>query len=205
MFIRAYLRASTTDQNAERAREELSAFATEHGHTIASYYVENVSGTTLERPELLRLLDDALEGDVLLLEQVDRLTRLKDDDWQSLKRLIEDKGLLVVSKDLPTSYQALHATEGSDFMGSMLKAINSMMMDMLAAIARKDYDDRRKRQAQGIKQAIDNGKYQGRVADHKRHQRVLELRECGHSLNDVAKLSGYSKATVCRILASAKE
>jgi DNA invertase Pin-like site-specific DNA recombinase len=36
---------------------------------------------------------------------------------------------------------------------SMLKAINNMMMDMLAAIARKDYQDRRRRQAEGIKKA----------------------------------------------------
>ncbi|MFP2770411.1 recombinase family protein [Oceanisphaera sp. KMM 10153] len=204
MFVRAYLRASTEDQNAERARAELTAFAKEHGHAVASYYVENVSGATLDRPELQRLLADAQPGDVLLLEQVDRLTRLKDEDWQQLKRQIEDKGLSVVAKDLPTSYQAFDVKDGHDFMRSMLKAINTMMLDMLAAIARKDYEDRRKRQSQGIQQAKDEGKYQGRKADAKRHQKVIELRGAGHSLNDVAKLTGYSKATVCRILAQGK-
>lgn len=67
MFIRAYLRASTDDQNAERAKEELTAFAAEYGHKVASYYIENVSGASLERPELQRLLSDAQSGDVLLL------------------------------------------------------------------------------------------------------------------------------------------
>lgn len=205
MFVRAYLRASTDDQNAERAREELTAFAEEHGKRIASYYVENVSGATLDRPELQRLLNDSQPGDILLLEQVDRLTRLKDEDWQRLKRQIEDKGLSVVAKDLPTSYQAFDVKEGQDFMQSMLKAINTMMLDMLAAIARKDYEDRRKRQGQGIQKAKQEGKYRGRQADSKRHRRVIELRDAGHTLNDIAKLSGYSKATVCRVLADAKE
>jgi len=205
MFVRAYLRASTEDQNAERAKEELTAFALEHGHRIASYYVENVSGATLDRPELQRLLGEAQPGDILLLEQVDRLTRLKEADWQRLKRQIEDKGLSVVAKDLPTSYQAYDVQEGQDFMRSMLKAINTMMLDMLAAIARKDYEDRRKRQAQGIAQAKQEGKYRGRQADAKRYQKVLELRDARHTLNDIAKLTGYSKATVCRILAQEQE
>jgi DNA invertase Pin-like site-specific DNA recombinase len=32
----------------------------------------------------------------------------------------------------------------------MFDALNSMLLDMLAAIARKDYEDRRRRQSQGI-------------------------------------------------------
>jgi len=205
MFIRAYLRASTDDQNAARAKEELIKFAEERGHTIASFYIENVSGSTLERPELHRLLEGSQEGDVLLLEQVDRLTRLKDSDWQLLKRRIEDKGLLIVAQDLPTSYQLLSRTDDSDFMNSMFKAINSMLLDMLAAVARKDFEDRRRRQQQGIAKAKSEHKYAGRKADDKRHQLVIEYRAKNHSLNEVAKLTGYSKATVCRILADAKE
>ncbi len=39
----------------------------------------------------------------------------------------------------------------------MIKAINNMMMDMLAAISRKDYEDRRRRQKQGIEKAKKEG------------------------------------------------
>ena len=35
----------------------------------------------------------------------------------------------------------------------MLRAVNNMMLDMLAAIARKDYEDRRRRQMEGITSA----------------------------------------------------
>ncbi len=44
----------------------------------------------------------------------------------------------------------------------MFGAINGMMLDMLAAIARKDYENRRKRQPQGIAKAMADGLYGGR-------------------------------------------
>ncbi|WP_455566954.1 recombinase family protein [Psychrobacter sanguinis] len=62
MFIRAYLRASTKDQDANRAKDELIVFAREHGHKIAAFYTENGSGAMLERPQLMQLIDDASFG-----------------------------------------------------------------------------------------------------------------------------------------------
>lgn len=85
-------------------------------------------------------------GDVILIEQVDRLTRLDDAGWETLRKQITDKQLAIVSLDLPTSHLALSSTVSDDFTRSMLKAVNGMMLDMLAAIARKDYEDRRRRQ-----------------------------------------------------------
>ena len=57
----------------------------------------------------------------------------------------------------------------------MLGAINSMFVEMMAAIARKDYEQRRERQVQGIEKAKAAGKYQGRAVDADLHQRVREL------------------------------
>ena len=75
-FVRAYLRASTDEQDANRGRDTLQAFVSERGMEIAAAYVENESGASLKRPELFRLLADCKPGDVLLVEQVDRLSRL---------------------------------------------------------------------------------------------------------------------------------
>lgn len=61
MFVRAYLRASTAEQDATRARAELDSFALEHGKVIAAEYVDNVSGAKADRPALKRLLKDARE------------------------------------------------------------------------------------------------------------------------------------------------
>ncbi len=165
MYIFGYLRASTSDQNAKRAQSTLQKFVQDKGFRIAGWYIENESGASLQRPELLRLLDDAAKGDAIIIEQIDRLSRLDEKSWFTLKEMLHEKQLKVISLDLPTSHIAFSPQITDEFTGSMIKAINSMMMDMLAAIARKDYQDRRRRQAEGIHKAKEEGKYRGRQAD----------------------------------------
>jgi DNA invertase Pin-like site-specific DNA recombinase len=60
------LRASTKEQDALRAKEELRRFAKERGLRIAAYYIENESGASLKRPELFRLLEDSDPSDDVL-------------------------------------------------------------------------------------------------------------------------------------------
>lgn len=205
MFIRAYLRASTDEQNAARARAELEAFANEHRRPIASWYQENASGATADRAELLRLLEDAHPGDVLLVESVDRLSRLTLDDWQRLRGRIDAQGLRVVTLDLPTSHAAMTADQGDDITARILDAVNRMMLDVLAAVARKDYEDRRKRQRQGIEAAQQAGRYRGRPKDEEKRAKILQLieardgegRKFGNSR--IAKMAGCSETTVKRV------
>ncbi|EOV8938607.1 recombinase family protein [Cronobacter malonaticus] len=200
MYIYAYLRASTAEQDAFRSKNRLKEFAALHGHRIAGWYVENASGASLNRPELTRMLSDMEPGDVILIEQVDRLSRLNDVGWEILRKEITDKRLSVVSLDLPTSHMALTNAVSDDFTRSMLKAVNGMMLDMLAAIARKDYEDRRRRQSEGISKAKAEGKYRGRVADAQKHELIRTLRLVnGKSLRETARLAGVSKMTVIRV------
>src|SRR4029079_18282665 len=102
-FIRAYLRASTDEQDASRARQPVEAFAADRQMQIAAWYLENESGAKLTRPELFRLLADSHPGDVLLVEQVDRLSRLSAGDWDRLKVELANRKVRVVALDLPTS------------------------------------------------------------------------------------------------------
>jgi len=135
VFVRAYLRASTNEQDATRARHQLETFATERGLRIAAFYVENESGAKLSRPELFRLLSDAKPGDLLLVEQVDRLSRLTASDWEKLETELAARRVRVVALDLPTSW-TMATANADDFTARMFEAINGMMLDMLAAVAR---------------------------------------------------------------------
>ncbi|WP_250110580.1 recombinase family protein, partial [Escherichia coli] len=103
-FVRAYLRASTAEQDASRALETIEAFARERGLIICSYYIENESGTRLERPELFRLLRDCQQNDILLIEDVDRLSRLSGEDWNTLKKMIRQKDIRVMAVNVPTTW-----------------------------------------------------------------------------------------------------
>jgi len=203
MFIRAYLRASTEDQFADRAKEMLEQFIQERGHKIASYYRENISGTKLDRPELGRLLRDSHRNDILLVEQIDRLTRLSNTDWMTLKKQIEQHELRIVSLDVPTSWQALSDLEASrndPVTRAVIAAINNMLIDLMAAMSHKDWLSRRLRQKQGIERAQSQGKYRGKQADHQRHQKVLYYRKTKKlSIQETSEATGYSCSQVCRI------
>ena len=199
MFIRAYLRASTKEQDATRALESIKEFVNNSGHRIAATYTENASGATSERSELHRLLNDAESGDVLVVESVDRLTRLPRAEWEELRAKIETKGIRVVSIDLPTSHKALSAGDADEFTSRMLDAVNRMMMDMVAAISRKDYEQRRERQQQGIAKAKERGVYRGRTADQQLHQKIRELLAVGFSIRKTAAHAGCAPSTVQRV------
>lgn len=199
MFTRAYLRASTEDQDASRAKGDLQAFAAEKGLTIASYYLENESGASLQRPELFRLLGDCQPGDILLIEQVDRLSRLKSADWERLKTEIASRRVKVVALDLPTSHMLAKASP-DDFTVRMLEAVNSMMLDVLAAVARKDYEDRRRRQAQGIAKAKgDKAKYRGRPENADRNAGIVKMLESGMAWSSIIAATRCSRSTLARL------
>lgn len=211
-YVRAYLRASTADQDAQRARSALEAFTAQHGREVASWYAENESGAKLDRPELFRLLGDCRRGDVLLVEQVDRLSRLKADDWERLKDAMKARGVRVVALDLPTSHQGMQADINKRKLGdepsatdAILAAINSMLLDMLAVFARKDYTDRRRRQAEGIQKAKTQGLYRGRRADAGRHANILALIDAGKTWSQVQEMTKASRSTILRAVAARKQ
>lgn len=197
MLVRIYLRASTDEQDASRARSQLEAFAAERGLIVAATYIENESGAKLARPELFRLLSDARPGDILLIEQVDRLSRLTATDWQKLRVELDKRQVRVVALDLPTSW--VLAAPADDFTGRMFTAINGMMLDVLAAVARKDYDDRRRRQAQGQARAKLEGVYRGRPENAKRNAGIAAMLKAGASWSQIQSATSCSRATVAKI------
>ncbi|MFA0269675.1 recombinase family protein [Vibrio cyclitrophicus] len=201
MYIFGYLRASTIEQDAERAKKTLSEFVEQKGLRIAAWYVEQESGASLQRPKLLQLLSDAKKGDLIMIEQIDRLSRLNESSWFKLKEMLYEKELKVISLDLPTSHIAMAPEISDEFTNSMIKAINNMMMDMLAAISRKDYEDRRRRQKEGIDKAKTMGKYRGRRPDLELHEQIYKLRVLKEmSINETAKFVGVSPRTVVRVV-----
>jgi DNA invertase Pin-like site-specific DNA recombinase len=146
---------------------------------------------------LFKLLADSKPGDVLLIEQVDRLSRLSGPDWDRLKREINDREVKVVALDLPTSHMMIKSEDA--FTGRMFEAINGMLLDMLAAISRKDYDDRRRRQAQGIAKARAEGKMKGRPENVEKNLEIVQMLNRGDSWNTIIRATGVSRSTISRL------
>ncbi|WP_079229057.1 recombinase family protein [Pseudomonas putida] len=201
MNAHLYLRASTKDQDANRAKATLELFAAEKGLSIVGVYAENISGTKLNRPELLSLLDIAQSGEVLLVESVDRLSRLSQADWDTLKATIKAKGLRLVVADLPTSHMLV---EAKGITGQIMDVINNMLIDLMATMARLDQEKRVERIKQGleIKRASDpEWKPAGKGRNTAKWKMVKSLMQ-EHptmSADNIAKLADCGVATVYRI------
>jgi DNA invertase Pin-like site-specific DNA recombinase len=201
MNTHLYLRASTKDQDAHRARAALEAFAADKGLHIAGVYAENISGTRLNRPELMRLLDTAEKGEVLLVESVDRLSRLSTDDWDTLKATIKAKGLRLVVADLPTSHQMI---TDKGITGQIMEVINGMLIDLMATMARLDQEKRVARIREGLENkrvAEPDWKPTGKGKNAAKWDEVQAVmtKHPTMSAPDVAKLTGVGVATVYRI------
>ncbi len=196
MNTRIYLRASTKDQDAERALAELNALnnSLELGKPII--YVEHYSGTKLERPELNKLLQEANQGDALLVESVDRLSRLTQHDFNELKRRIQEKGLRLLVADLPTTHHLSQVN--NNITSSILGLINNMLIDLLATMARLDNEKRIER----IKQGLERSGYKptGKKPNQTKHKRIKELLASNTMTKDeIAKAVGCGVATVYRV------
>ncbi|WP_455808039.1 recombinase family protein [Pseudomonas koreensis] len=201
MNAHLYLRASTKDQDANRAKTSLEKFAVDNGLTIAGIYSENISGTKLERPELLRLLETAKPGEILLCESVDRLSRLSLEDWETLKATIKAKGLKLVIADLPTSHQMFDA---KGITGEVMRVINDMLIELMSTMARLDQEKRVERIMQGLrnkKAANPDWKPAGKGKDTAKWAKVKETlaKHPTMSADDIAKVAGCGVATVYRI------
>ncbi|NNP77687.1 resolvase [Acinetobacter sp. Ac_3412] len=195
MTARIYVRASTKDQDAERALDDLRKFAKNLQIDIKEY-IENESGTKLNRAVLNRLLDESNHGDTLLVESVDRLSRLTQPDFEILKGRLKEKGLKLVVADLPTTHMLVSSTD--TITSSILNLVNNMLIDLLATMARLDNDKRRER----IKQGLERKGYKpsGKKADIIKHARIKELNAKGLTKEEIAKAVGCGIATVYRVL-----
>ena len=197
MTIRIYVRASTKDQDATRALNDLHSFA-DNLNDSRIEYIENESGTKLDRPILNKLLNEAREGDTLLVESVDRLSRLTQSDFNILKGRLKDKGLKLIVADLPTTHISLNKDDS--ITSSIMNLINDLLIDLLATMARLDNEKRIER----IKQGLANSGYKpnGKKADTGKHSRIIELNNKGLTKEEIANAVGCSNMTVYRVLKS---
>ena len=195
MTIRIYVRASTKEQDAERALAGLIQFSQNYGSEYVAY-IENESGTKLNRPILNQLLNESLPGDILMIESVDRLSRLQQADFEILKQQIKDKGLRLIVSDLPTTHMQIK--HGDTITTSLLELINNMLIDLLATMARLDNEKRRERIIQGLKRS--GYKQTGKKANLAKHNRIKQLLAANNmTKEEIAKAVGCGVATVYRV------
>ena len=144
----------------------------------------------------MRAYEDSEAGDVLLIEKMDRLTRLPWGEWKTLKARIITKGLVIVVADQPMTHTVFTSGEQN----SITLALTEFMLDLGAAMARDDYETRHKRQAQGIAKAKEEGKYRGRQLNLALHHDILDQLTLGRSYSQIQEKLGCSRATIAKVV-----
>jgi DNA invertase Pin-like site-specific DNA recombinase len=151
-------------------------------------YQEKASGATAERPELLRLLDNARQGDVVIVWKLDRLAR-------SLRQLIDTMALFHERGiELQSLTENINTTTPS----------GKLTFHLFAALAEFERDLLRQRVTAGLKAARQRGRVGGRpkalTVDDLKKARAL-LRSGEYTKVEVAKELKVSRHTLWRALA----
>ena len=90
-IARIYLRVSTIEQSNQR-QEKIIDEATNNGYYIAKVYREKASGAIKDRPKLRELISDLQPGEIIIAENIDRISRLPLQDAMDLVNEIREKG-----------------------------------------------------------------------------------------------------------------
>lgn len=188
---RIYQRVSTEEQNLER-QNTLIEQAKAEGYYIAGVYKEKASGIRADRPVLNQLIADLQEGDVIIAEHIDRISRLPLAEAEKLVGRILEKGAIL---SIPGIIDLSQIQTDSEIAKIVLDGVQAILLKIAMQTARDDYEQRRRRQMAGIAEAKKNGHYKGRQADTEIHGRIIALRP-NHTLQETAKLAGCSVSLV---------
>ncbi|MEG1411391.1 MAG: recombinase family protein [Terrisporobacter sp.] len=157
-MIYSYMRVSTKEQNLDRQHEGIKDYC--NSNTInfndVVIFQDKQSGKDLERPQYKALRKVIKPGDTLIIKELDRLGRNKEDIKNELDYY---RALKVKVKILNIPTTLIDLPKGQDWVFDM---INNIMIEVLGAIAEEERKKIRMRQKEGIIIAQNKGVKFGR-------------------------------------------
>lgn len=156
--VYGYARVSTREQNEDRQIEALKVFGVPEQNII----IDKASGKDTEREGYQYLKRQILRnGDTLVIKELDRLSRNKNDIKRELEEF-KEMGIRVKILDIPTTL-----TEFPPEQEWILDMINSILIEVLGSIAENERNKIRSRQREGIEAAKKKNVRFGRPAVEK--------------------------------------
>lgn len=177
----AYIRVSTADQNIARQQDILKDY------NIDKYFVDKISGSKLERPELDNLLSYCREDDTVYVCSIDRLAR----NVKHLYSLVEDL------KDKRVNIHFIK--ENLVFNCNEKTPMSNLLLAVLGAIAEFERELIKERQKEGILIAKKKGKYLGKQPKLNKEQidkLVYDFKNTRISKTALAKKYNLSRKTL---------
>jgi DNA invertase Pin-like site-specific DNA recombinase len=165
---------------------DLRQMAAQRGFEIVEEYTDRISGVKARRPGLDDLMRDARRGhfDVVLVWASDRIAR-------SVRHVLE-----VLDEFNRLGIEFVSFREQIDTGGPLGRAI----VVIIGAIAELERNLIIERVRAGMRRARLEGRHIGRRPLELDREAILRDRQHGHSLGQIAKTHGISRATVHRVV-----
>ena len=185
--VYGYVRVSRADQNEERQRIAMA----QEGLKEKDIFMDKQSGKDFERPAYLKLLKKLKEGDLLLIESIDRLGRNYEEiieQWRHITKVIRADIRVL---DMPL----LDTTISKDLLGTF---IADLVLQVLSFAAENERKNIRQRQREGIDAALARGVRFGRpgIPDSEAMLEAVRLyRQKKISLSRALDMSGIGRTT----------
>lgn len=174
MKIYLYCRVSTKKQSITRQIENLKEVYPE-GKIIEEVW----TGTTLQRPKFERLLKQVKSGDLIVFDEISRMSRDAKEGFQLYEKLFNEGIELEFLKEphlntkvyrskidmsfLPEDLENKYASMTIDFVRQLLLELAKDQIRLAFEQSQKEVEYLRKRTKEGIKQRKDRGERVGRV------------------------------------------
>lgn len=183
-----YMRVSTDMQDHALQYDALIAA----GVASENIFKDTMSGSKITREGLTKCLKFCIKGDTIVVWKIDRFSR-KTKDMLELLEGLELRGISIKSTTQPFDT----STPGG-----------KMMLQLLAIFAEFERETIRERIKAGIKAKKDadkNMRWGRKPASDYDPVEIRRLKRQGHSVREIAKLTGVSNATVSRACNSRKK
>lgn len=169
IFLRyGYHRTSTREQHLDRGVAEIKEYCKQNHLVLERIYTDQQTGKNFNRPRYQVLKEDVLRpGDELIITEVDRLGRNKQDTLKELQ-YFKDNNIRGKILELPTTLMDYSKLDNS--MAQMLmETVNNMLIELYAAMAQSEIEKKEKRQREGIQAKKDRGEW----ADYGRPRKIV--------------------------------
>jgi DNA invertase Pin-like site-specific DNA recombinase len=155
--IYGYHRTSTREQHLDRGIQEIDTYVKKHNLALDEMFTDQQTGKNFDRPDYKVLKRIAKSGDTIIITEVDRLGRTKEDTLKEL-RYFKDNNVRILILELPTTL--IDYSKLDDVMAKMMmETINNMLIEMYASLAHAEMLKREKRQKEGIQAMKARGEF----------------------------------------------
>ena len=186
-MVYGYVRVSTKEQCLDRQVQALNDYT-----NIDRLFQDKQSGKNFEREQYQLMKSIVVSGDTVIVKELDRLGRNKNDVKKELE-WFKEHGVNVRILELPTT---LIDYQGQDWIGDM---VNNILIEVLGAIAEQERNKMQQRQMEGYAAKKQRGDWDDMGRPKKTIDNIIEYKrmiDTGQAtIADVCRTLGISRNT----------